>query len=101
MIRLVQSFGVHTGRRFELTREVITIGRLPESDIAFDPEGDRDASGRHAEIRASEGRYVLVDMGSRNGTYVDGRSVARVELRGGEELEFGLGGPRLRVEALG
>src|SRR5690606_9298857 len=57
-----------------------------------------DASGNHAEIRREGGRYVLVDVGSRNGTLVNGRPIQRHVLEGGEEIEFGTGGPRVRVE---
>jgi predicted component of type VI protein secretion system len=98
MIRLHQSFGAHAGRRYELAQERIRIGRLPENEVAFDPHADLDASGRHAEIVAEGGAYVLVDVGSRNGTFVDGHRVDRLVLRGGEEIEFGPGGPRVRVE---
>jgi hypothetical protein len=40
-------------------------------------------------------------MGSRNGTFVDGKRIERAVLRGGEEIEFGAGGPRLLVELPG
>ncbi len=98
MIRLHQCFGAHAGRRLELAGERIRFGRLPENEVAFDPHADLDASGRHAEIVFEGGEYVLVDVGSRNGTFVDGLRVERVVLRGGEEIEFGAGGPRIRVE---
>ena len=100
MIRLHQTFGAHTGRVIELDRDVIRFGRLPDNEVAFDPHADLDASGRHAEIRREGGQWVLVDVGSRNGTLVGGRRVTRHVLRSGDEIEFGLGGPRVRVEIL-
>jgi predicted component of type VI protein secretion system len=98
MLRLQQIFGAHAGRTCEFDQDVIRFGRLPTNDFAFDPHADLDASGSHAEIRKENGRYVLVDVGSRNGTLVNGRPVQRFMLEGGEEIEFGTGGPRVRVE---
>lgn len=98
MIRLHQTFGAHTGRVIELDRDVVRFGRLPDNEVAFDPHADLDASGRHAEIRREGPQWVLVDVGSRNGTLVAGRRVTRHVLTSGEEIEFGLGGPRVRVE---
>lgn len=100
MLRIRQTFGVHAGRVLEFDQPVVRIGRLPASDVAFDPQVDLDASGRHAEIRRTEGGYVLVDVGSRNGTLLNGNQVQETALKTGDEIEFGLGGPRILIEAL-
>ncbi|MEC7525254.1 MAG: trypsin-like peptidase domain-containing protein [Myxococcota bacterium] len=101
MIRLHQTFGAHTGRVLELDRDVIRLGRLPDNEVSFDPHADLDASGRHAEIRREGPQWVLVDVGSRNGTLVRGQPVTRHVLASGDEIEFGVGGPRIRVELPG
>lgn len=98
MVRLHQTFGAHTGRVLELDRDVIRFGRLPDNEVAFDPHADLDASGRHAELRHEGGQWVLIDVGSRNGTLVRGQRVTRHVLTSGDEVEFGLGGPRVRIE---
>ena len=98
MIRLTQTFGAHAGRVIELEREVVRFGRLPDNEMAFDPHADLDCSGRHAELRREAGQWVIVDVGSRNGTLVAGKRVMRHVLASGEEVEFGLGGPRVRIE---
>lgn len=98
MIRLRQTFGAHAGRVLELQRDVIRFGRLPDNDVVFDAHADLDASGRHAEMRREGTQWVLVDIGSRNGTLIAGRRVTRHVLQSGDEVEFGLGGPRIRVE---
>jgi hypothetical protein len=98
MIRLRQTFGAHAGRSLEFDTDVVTLGRLPESDVAFDPRADIDASGRHAELRRERGWWVIVDVGSRNGTWVNGQRVERAALNVGDELEFGRGGPRFAVD---
>lgn len=100
MIRFHQTFGAHTGRVHELDQDVITFGRLPECDVSFDPRADLDASGRHAEVRREGGGWHVVDVGSRNGTWVNAQRVQRATLTTGDEIEFGLGGPRLKVEIL-
>ncbi len=101
MIRLHQTFGAHTGRVLELDKDVIRLGRLPDNEVSFDPHADLDASGRHAEIRKEGGQWVVVDIGSKNGTLVGGQRVTRHVLATGDEIEFGVGGPRVRVEILG
>lgn len=86
--------GSQAGVRVRLTQTVIRIGRHPESDLRFHPEQDRDASARHAEIRLDAGRYVLADVGSTNGTLVNGeRCTAPRELHDGDVIEFGPKGP--------
>jgi hypothetical protein len=98
MIRLTQTFGAHAGRVREFDQDVVRCGRLPTNDLAFDPHADLDASGNHAEIRREGAAWVLVDSGSRNGTLVNGRPVQRHVLADNEEIEFGTGGPRVRVK---
>jgi hypothetical protein len=98
VLRLHQTFGAHTGRSYDFDQPVVRLGRMPDSDVIFDAHADLDASGRHCEIRREGDQWVLVDVGSRNGTFVAGQRITRHVLRHGEELECGPGGPRLRVE---
>lgn len=100
MIRLRQTKGADSGRELEFDQDLIRIGRMPDSDVNFDPEVDLDASGRHAEIRSENGRYILVDAGSRNGTWLNGRRVKHAALQADDEIELGRGGPKLKVWAL-
>lgn len=100
MIRLRQTKGADSGRELEFDQDLIRIGRMPDSDVNFDPEVDLDASGRHAEIRSENGRYILVDAGSRNGTWLNGQRVKHAALHTDDEIELGRGGPKLEVGAL-
>jgi pSer/pThr/pTyr-binding forkhead associated (FHA) protein len=100
MIQLRQIKGADSGREFEFDRDLVRIGRMPDSDVNFDPEVDLDASGRHAEIRKENGRYLLIDTGSRNGTWLNGQRIKHAALGNGDEIEFGRGGPTLRVESI-
>ena len=75
------------------------FGRHPECEVSFDPQRDIDASSRHAELRPAEAGWLLVDLGSSNGTYVDGHRVteALVAQNIPVSIEFGPGGPRVRL----
>ena len=92
MAALVE-IGSSPERRFELG-EVSTIGRDPACALRVD---DPLVAGRHALVRCThDGRYELVDLGSRRGTYVGERRVSSQVLRHGDEI---LVGPvRLRFE---
>ena len=100
MIRLRQIKGADSGREFEFDQDLIRIGRMPDSDVDFDPEVDLDASGRHAEIRNEDGRYLLIDTGSRNGTWLNGQRIKHAALNTGDEIEFGRGGPQLQIASV-
>ncbi|WP_203920471.1 ATP-binding cassette domain-containing protein [Rugosimonospora africana] len=64
----------------------ITIGRGPSNDIALK---ELLVSRRHAEVRRSETGYVVVDLGSSNGTYLNGQQVSRAPLQPGDLLSIG------------
>lgn len=100
MILLRQVKGADSGREFEFDQDLIRIGRMPDSDVNFDPEVDLDASGRHAEIRNEDGRYLLIDTGSRNGTWLNGQRIKHAALNVGDEIEIGRGGPRLEIASV-
>ncbi len=78
--------------------ERVSLGRRAGHDVQFDPEVDRTVSADHAEIVFVNGSWVFRDMGSANGSWMDGSRVEEVMLKGGEKFEFGIGGPVVRVE---
>jgi hypothetical protein len=67
--------------------------------VSFDPQRDIDASSRHAELRQVDAGWVLVDLGSSNGTYADGHRVTETPVVRNVPVavEFGPGGPRIRL----
>jgi pSer/pThr/pTyr-binding forkhead associated (FHA) protein len=75
-----------TGTAHELTEELITIGRAPDNLIVID---DPSVSGRHAEIRLSGEIYHLKDLGSTNGTRVNGIPITETALRFDDRIRFG------------
>jgi hypothetical protein len=82
------------GDRFALTDSVITVGRHPDSNLVL---ADPNVSRNHAEIRPQGERFAVVDLGSTNGTRVNGVRVDTQLLQDGDELSFG--NTRMRFEA--
>ena len=78
--------GPNAGSRFRLDKPVTTVGRHPGSDIYLD---DITASRRHAEFRAENGKYRVLDASSRNGTYVNHNAVESAVLANGDEIQIG------------
>ena len=92
--------GSRRGQRQELEAgRNYTFGRHPDCDVSFDAHRDLDASSRHAELRCQDAGYQLVDVGSSNGTFVDGEKINERALGPGSSViaEFGSGGPRIRI----
>jgi S1-C subfamily serine protease/pSer/pThr/pTyr-binding forkhead associated (FHA) protein len=86
--------GSRAGQRDLLEKSVISIGRNPLSDVRFHPEQDPDVSGKHAEIRILGEVATLHDLGSTNGTFVNGERLAAPRaLTSGDRLGFGAEGP--------
>jgi hypothetical protein len=83
-----------SGDRFALTESIITIGRHPDSNLVL---ADPNVSRNHAEIRPQGDRYVVVDLGSTNGSRVNGVRVDTQVLQDGDEISFG--NTRMRFEA--
>lgn len=76
-----------SGERVALGEHVTTVGRLPESTISIN---DTNVSRNHAEIRTGSAAYVAVDLGSTNGTMVNGvRIVGEQRLNDGDIISFG------------
>jgi pSer/pThr/pTyr-binding forkhead associated (FHA) protein len=71
----------------ELSGDAVTVGRNDDNTLHLD-EGS--LSGSHAEFRAGdEGGYTLVDLGSTNGTFVDGEQITEMALADGARVMFG------------
>src|SRR5687767_9828624 len=103
MLRITVVSGARTGARLDIAKPLVRIGRAPDNDIAFDPNVDLDASAHHAEIRADNGHYVLVDLQSKNGVYLASQGMRRIQhhaLAHGDQLQFGGQGPRIQIELL-
>ena len=83
---LVVTRGPNVGARIPLDQALVTLGRHPESAIFLD---DVTVSRRHAEISYTGGRYLIRDVGSLNGTYVNRSRVEQTWLQPDDELQIG------------
>jgi hypothetical protein len=73
-------------RTFELTAPLTILGRGTDCDLRLVDPG---VSRHHAELRIEDGEVVLVDLGSTNGTFVNGQPVRRVTLTDGTRVTLG------------
>src|SRR5512144_779518 len=90
-----------TGRILELHDTVVRLGRDAAATIPFTGDDARVVSTRHAEVRQAGEGWQLADLGSRNGTFLNGRRVqGEAALTAGDEVRLGETGPRLSVLAV-
>jgi hypothetical protein len=75
-----------TGDRFTLAEHPISIGRRPECNIVL---ADPNVSRNHAEIRPHGDSFLLIDLGSTNGSKINGVRVDQHILQDGDKLSFG------------
>ena len=84
--KLLVISGPLQGREFVLDRDAFSIGSGAQNDLRLD---DPAVSRRHCEIRIDESGYAIQDLGSTNGTFVQGIRVAQALLHPGAELTLG------------
>lgn len=73
-------------KEVQLTKERTMLGRRPYNDIVID---NLAVSGEHAVMHMTEDEVELEDLGSTNGTYVNGKAIKRQVLRNGDTIEVG------------
>ncbi len=78
--------GRDQGTRFELTEDLLTIGREACQEIQLQ---DTETSRRHAELSKVGNTYVLTDLDSSNGTFVNGQQITQHTLTSGDQVQFG------------
>jgi uncharacterized OB-fold protein len=83
---LVVKRGPNAGSKFMLDADVTRAGRHPESDIFLD---DITVSRRHAEFQRGDAGYVVRDVGSLNGTYLNRERIDEDRLANGDEVQIG------------
>jgi signal transduction histidine kinase len=85
--RLVCLVGPRAGQAFPLGAKSQVIGRAPDADISIDAN---DVSRRHARLDWRHGELEITDLGSRNGTHVNGVPVRTKVLQIGDRVQIGL-----------
>jgi len=83
---LVVIYGDDMGRRVPLAKEQLIIGRSSKCELQVDQES---VSRNHARITYDDKSYVIQDLGSTNGTYVNDELVDSIALRDGDQLKIG------------
>ena len=84
-----------TERRVALPDGLVRIGRASNNDVVL-PDASKGVSRSHAELRYENGGYIIVDLESQNGTWVNNRRVERAPVVPGAEIAVGL--YRVRLE---
>jgi hypothetical protein len=85
-LRIVNGEG--TEQVVDLTGTRLQVGRGRDNNIVL-PDPQKGVSRVHAELRYENGHYVVVDLQSQNGTWINGRRIERAELPYGAELSLG------------
>ncbi|HLW51441.1 MAG TPA: FHA domain-containing protein [Candidatus Angelobacter sp.] len=86
MAKLYLKFGDAVLKEVPLSQSATTIGRLPDNTLRID---NLAVSGHHAKIYFNDGRYVVEDLGSLNGTYVNNKRVGQATLIHGDQVLIG------------
>ena len=87
--RLICNTGPHAGEQFEMSGEIITLGRARDNDVSLNL--DKEISRRHAVIKLNEDKFVIQDQNSLNGTYVNNERVeAPRPLQDGDVIFIGV-----------
>lgn len=78
--------GANKGSRYLIAQERVSVGRSPESEIFLD---DVTVSRSHALIERTGAGFLLTDLGSLNGTYINNQSLKSTPLKCGDEIQIG------------
>jgi dipeptidyl aminopeptidase/acylaminoacyl peptidase len=87
--------GPFAGRIVALPSQMVTIGRAPDNDVVV---GDPATSGRHGRIEVRNGYFWMSDLGSTNGTLVNGEPVIEKQLADGDLIAIGQNTMRFTLE---
>jgi S1-C subfamily serine protease len=93
-VRFTFLSGARAGQVETFHKPYIELGRHPLSDVHFDADRDLDVSARHAAILRQADSFIVRDMGSKNGTFINGRRITGdAAVQDGDVIGFGPTGP--------
>jgi pSer/pThr/pTyr-binding forkhead associated (FHA) protein len=84
--KLVVIYGDHAGREYRFGSKRVLIGRTDQCDITIN---DSSVSRKHASIESKDGRFLLQDLKSKNGTLVNGKFIDVYVLNHGDKIRIG------------
>lgn len=94
--------GAKAGQTSIFSQAYICVGRHPQCELQFDPDKDLDVSSRHAAISLDGMMYVLRDLGSTNGTFVNGKRLTNDHVLATKDvMRFGQAGPEVEFAVIG
>lgn len=82
----VEIYGASIGTKHDLSGQVVTVGRDPDSTIVLNTDS---VSRRHARVESWKNEKWLVDLGSTNGTYLNDKPAVRAKLTSGDLVKIG------------
>lgn len=86
MAKLILRFEQNILKEVPLPQGTLTIGRLPDNALQID---NLAVSAHHAKIYWNQDHYVVEDLGSLNGTYVNNQRVGKAVLKSGDQMTIG------------
>jgi pSer/pThr/pTyr-binding forkhead associated (FHA) protein len=86
MPKLILKFKEAVLNEFSLKKEILTVGRADDNDIKID---NMAVSGHHAKIIKENGDFVLIDLNSLNGTFVNGKKISKWILKNNDIITIG------------
>jgi len=86
MAKLILRFEQNILKEVSLTQGTLTIGRLPDNLLQID---NLAVSAHHAKVYWDQDHYVVEDLGSLNGTYVNNQRVGKATLKSGDQMTIG------------
>ena len=87
MAKILLKYKEAAVKEIPLDKESTTIGRKPDNDIVIDNQA---VSGHHASITVEGDKLMLEDLGSLNGTFVNGQKISKTELYNGDVVLIGV-----------
>lgn len=97
-LRVTHVEGSKKGSVDNFDAPVVTVGRDPSNVLAFDPVKDDRVSTKHAALSEQGGQLIVTDLGSRNGTIVNGQKISGpTPVPSGGLIQFGDNGPMIMV----
>lgn len=88
--------GARAGHCEVFSKPFLGVGRHPASDLKLDPQKDLDVSARHCAVLLQDSRWFVRDLGSRNGTLVNGHAIKRdTKLDDTDQIQLGPNGPKI------
>ncbi|MCD6385058.1 FHA domain-containing protein, partial [Candidatus Sumerlaeota bacterium] len=86
MTEIIVKLGDNVVHKYFFDKDILNIGRARDNDIVIE---NLAVSRNHARIRRVEGKYILTDLNSANGTFVNGVRITKTEIMHNDVITIG------------